>query len=511
MSIRYLLLIGLLSLLLTSANPAFAQSSGWSEPFEVSNTARFSWFPDMELGPDGTVHIVWASGDPDPRDPRVAIDLLRYRELRNGVWSDTNDILYTGVGGYTVRNSIALGRDGQLHVLVRMQTQLYVTAAPWQNAWSARAWSEPKPITAPGAYYTALTSDNQNRLHALWSEAVIDDEENLNPNCPACSDMYYRRSDDGGVTWTTPQNLANTLDDGENRPQIAIDGQGRIHAVWDQGVDWYASAGVPKYSVYRRSDDGGNSWSPAVLFGSPEAPVQQIAIAVAADGNPLVVYRSALKPTIYYQRSSDGGTTWSLPAEIPGLVGRNLNDNNLDKYSLAFDSVGHAHVLISGFLNPAPVERENPSLLHARFDGIAWSVPQIIMGNELYPEWPRIVSFAGNQLHATWFTRHKEDLFGSDKGAHYQIWYSTLQLSVPSVAPAPLFTPVPTAQPAPTAAPPTPLPTATPLPAAAAAAPIVSSTPRWEAPAMVTIMLALSPVVGLLVLCAAIILWRRRS
>jgi hypothetical protein len=512
--LRLLHYIGLV-ILLMSSRPAGAQLDAvhtWSPPFEVSNTVRFSWFPDLVVSPLGIVHVVWASGNKAAgNEGEEVVDLLRYRELRNGVWSDTNDVLYTGVGGYTVRNSMVFGRDGMLYILVRMQTQIFTSASPADRAWSAKSWRKPQPVTPPGSYYTALAVDNDNSLHAFWSEAVIDDPKNLNPNCPACSDLFYRRSDDGGATWTATQNLANTLDDGENRPQVAIDNQDRVHAVWDQGVDWFANAGVPKYSVYRRSDDGGATWSPAVLFGSPEAPVQQIAIAVDANGNPFVVYRSAIKPTLYYQRSGDGGNTWSTPAEIPGLVGRSLNDNNLDRYSLAFDSAGHVHILLSGFLDPAPVERENPYLLHSSFDGLAWSVPQVVMGNELYPEWPKIVSFAGNQLHATWFTRHKEDLFGSDKGAHYQVWYSNLQLATPPIAPLPLFTPVPTAPPEPTAAPPTPLPSPTPLPAAVAQAPIVSAKPQWEAPAMVTITLALGPVVGLLALCAAFVWWRRRG
>jgi BNR repeat-like domain len=509
---RRLLIVSLLLLAGLMLSPAAAQSYSWSAPFEVSDTARFSWFPDLAAGPDGSVHIIWASGDSDPADPRLSIDLLRYRELRGGAWSETNDILYTGVGGYTVRNSMALGRDGLLHVVVRMQTRLFTIAAPWEQAWSARSWGEPQALTAPGAYYTALEIDSANTLHALWSEAVLgDDPEKPNPNCPACSDMYYRRSNDGGKSWTQPTNLSNSLDDGENRPQIAIDGQNRIHAVWDQGVDWYAGAGVPKYAIYRRSDDGGNSWSPAVLFGSPDAPVQQIAVAVTPEGNPFVVYRSAAKDLLYFQRSGDGGASWTPPTEIPSVRGRDLNDNNLDRYSLAIDAAGQVHLLMVGFLNASPAELSNPWLLHLSFDGLAWSVPQIVMGNELYPEWPKLVTYAGNQLHATWFTRHKEDLFGSDQGAHYQVWYSSLQVAAPAVAPPPLFTPVPTAQPAPSPLPTALPPTATPLPAIAAQAPIIAGPPQWEGPGLLTVGLALTPVIGLLAICWAVVSWRRRG
>lgn len=490
-------------------SPAAAQERSWSTPFEVSENIKFSWFPDLAVGPEGSVHIIWGSGEADPRNPRESMDLLRYRELRDGVWSSTNEILFAATGGYTVRNSIALGRDGLFYILVRMKLELNLIAASWDNAWSARAWQEPQLITDNG-YYTALTIDHANTIHAFWSEAVIDDPNNLNPNCPACSDLFYRRSLDGGMTWSQRINLSATQDDGENRPQAVVDRYNRIHAVWDQGVDWYAGAGTPKYGVYRRSDDGGATWSQPVLFGSPAAPVQQTAIAVSPAGDPFVVYRSAVKDLLYFQRSGDGGTTWTPPAEMPGVRGRDLNDPNLDRYSLVFDSKGHTHVLISGFLYPSSTERTNPWLLHLTFDGSVWLTPKIVMGNDLYPEWPKIEVYAGNQLHATWFTRHEDDLFSPDNNAHYQIWYSTLQVDSPAVAPLPLFTPVPTVPPTAEPGPTTPPPTMTPLPTAVLAAPLLEGSMQWEGPGLQVIAIALLPVLGLLALLWAFVAWRRQ-
>jgi len=497
---RRLLALVLFAPLLLVGVSAHAQA-GWSTPFEVSDTARFSWFPDLVAGSDGAIHIFWASGNSDPTHPgdgTKAIDLLRYRVLRDGVWLPTNDILFTGVGGYTVRNSTVLGRDSRIHVLVRMQTQLYTISANEIDAWSARAWSTPEPVSPPGGYYTALGIDSRNTLHALWSQAMVDDPQKPRKECANCSDLFYRSSRDGGKTWSTPQNLSQT-DDGENRPQIVIDGRDHLHAVWDQGVDWYAGGGVPKYGVYRRSDDGGSSWTAVVRFGSPEEPIQQIALTTSPEGNPFVVYRSAKTDRLFYQWSNDEGTNWTSPVEIPIVRGRNLNDNNLDRYSLATDSAGKIHLLMSGFIagSASDTASENPWLLHLVWNGQAWSVPQVVMGNELYPEWPRIIVYGGNQLHAVWFTRHKEDLFGSDKGAHYQVWYSTLTTDAPAVAPPPTFTSVPTTVPT-VLATSTPAPSPTPLPAPILAAPTTGGPPRWEQQGIVMMVMALLPTLGVL-------------
>jgi len=507
---RRLLALLLLAPLLIVGVSAHAQAR-WSSPVDVSTNLPFSWFPEIVTGPEGSVHIIWASGDANSTPQKRVIDLLRYRSQRDGVWSDPNDVVYTGEGGYTVRNSIVLDRNGRIYALVRMHDRIFITSAPWDTAWSARAWSVPNPISPPGSYYTALGVDSHNTLHALWSEVIIDDPQKPRKECPNCSDLFYRNSRDGGKTWSTPQNISKS-DDGENRPQIIIDGHDHLHAVWDQGVDWYVGRGVPKYGVYQRSDDSGNSWSAAVRFGSPEEPIQQIALTTSPEGNPFVVYRSAITDRLYYQQSGNGGTSWTAPIEIPIVRGRKLNDNNLDRYSLATDSAGKIHLLMSGFIagSASDTAPENPWLLHLVWNGQAWSVPQVVMGNELYPEWPRIIVYGGNQLHAVWFTRHKEDLFGSDNGAHYQVWYSTLTTDAPAVALPPTFTSVPTTVPT-VLATSTPIPSPTPLPAPILAAPTTDGPPRWEQQGVVMMAMALLPTFGVLgLIIGGIIAVRRR-
>lgn len=489
---------------------AQAQAYRWAKPFEVSSTAPFSWFPDIAVSPQGIVHIIWASGDPDssePLDGSKAIDLLRYRELSDGMWSEVNDILFAGVGGYTVRNSIAVGRDGRLYVLVRMWTEISIISAPSDNAWSARSWSKPQSVTPPVAYYTATAIDSQNVIHAFWSEGVFDNEGPEN-SCLHCSDLYYRSSNDGGHTWSAMLNLSTTPE-GENRPQVMIDGSDRIHAVWDRGVDWYAGAGTPKAGVYRRSDDGGNSWTQPATFTVSGKPVQQTSLAVDGSGNPMVVFRGVDDDGLYFQRSLDGGNTWGPVGQIPGVRARNRNDNNLDTYALAFDSAGRAHLLMSGFFAGDSAQGSNPWLLHLIWAEGQWSRPSVVMDGELYPEWPQMVVAQGNQLHAVWFTRHASDLFGSDQGAHYQVWYSTLSTDAPATAAPPTFTPVPTPQSVPS---PSPMlaPTATPLPATAQQAPALDGAPGWELRGLRTIGIALAPIVGLLALVALLTRLRRR-
>lgn len=520
--------------------PSIAQTGGWSEPFEISppiptigpkngteNVVRkypSSWFPDIVIGPEGSVHIIWHSGIVRGRESSDIIDLLMYRARVNNTWSDFNEIMAPAVGGYTIRNSIALSRDGNFYLLFRSTTSIKVSSVPWSKAWSAQNWSEPRIISSSAAYYDALAIDSNGTLHAFWTEPPPSDPLKPDTDCTRCSDLFYRSSSDGGEFWLAPVNLSRSPD-GENRPQVVIDSDNHIHIVWDKGFDWYVFHGVPESGVYRQSKDGGKTWSDSTFFRLPKdvaqalvpkvdpnatptpvgqtAPkifydaVQQTALAVTADGNPLVVYRGIYNDRVYFQQSLDGGTTWSDPAEIPVIRARNINDNNLDRYSMVVDSNNHVHLLMIGYLPKQNAELNTPVLYHLVWDGTQWSDPVVVMANsDLYPEWPRLAVYEGNHLYASWFTRSKENLFVSDRGG-YRVWFSELLLDIPRKASLPTFTPVPTIVVTPTVEQ-LPTPTASPLPAGIVNAPTILGPPAWEAPALQILLFALGPVVLLI-------------
>jgi hypothetical protein len=234
--------------------------------------------------------------------------------------------------------------------------------------------------------------------------------------------------------------------------------------------------------------------------------VQQTTLSLDRDGNPLVVFRGAYINRIFSQYSPDGGTTWESATEIPDMRAR---PSDLDVYSMATDGAGTVHLLMVGYRSREATDDllAPPGLWHLAWQGGRWTVVDAVMDNELYPEYPRLVIANGNELHATWFTRSREDLFDSER-ASYRVWYSSTFVNAPAVAPLPLFTPVPeaTARPTATALPPQPTPTA--LPAWALEAAPVTEPPRWESLALQTVGVALLPVLALI---GGVMLVRRRK
>jgi hypothetical protein len=569
-----LLIFASLPALLFGSRPtsAIAQAGGWAAPTEVSGTTTSSWFPDIAVDADAGVHIIWASGVAHGEEQQNQVDLLLYRSLKHGQWSKTNDIVNPGTGGFASRGSLTTGRDGMLHLLVRSQLRIDYLHAPWDDAETVRSWSEARRINNQRTvYYDALAADSTGSLHAFWNESMLEDPKKPSKECPGCSDLFYRRTSDGGKTWSSPINLSQSPD-GSAKPQVKIGKDNEIHVVWDEGRDTIVGKGDPIATMYRRSRDGGVTWDSPVRFTlppytppktgeeqpepKPDAP-QQIALGLFQNQTPIVVYRSTAGDGLFYQVSEDKGATWSKQTRLPGVVSRDLNDTPWDAYTMATDGAGNVHLIVVGSLPgdgdpslqlPPSDQRNRPRLLHLVWNGQAWSAPEVVATEsrypgwsasvmakcdtidpysaqartdaakaalsacrdiERYPEWPRAVIGAGNQLHLTWFTRTASDLHDSDH-SKYQVWYSVKQLDAPAIAPLPLFTPVPTALPQVATATPVP-PTATPLPASILNAPLVDGSAAWEGPGIAMMALAALPAIGLLGLIVGMrALWVRR-
>ena len=140
-----------------------------------------------------------------------------------------------------------------------------------------------------------------NTVHVAW------DDDSFTTG----TDIAYRRSVDGGVTFSNTENLSVTAFSESIRPRIAVSGQ-NIHIVWQEGV--------PSDIFYVRSLNGGNTFSsPGINLSTNSRNSEVHAIAVL-DSNVYVVWADS--GSIVYRPSTDNGETfdeiWSNISE--GLV-----------------------------------------------------------------------------------------------------------------------------------------------------------------------------------------------
>jgi len=140
--------------------------------------------------------------------------------------------------------------------------------------------------------YPAIATNASNHIHIVWSD-----------NTPGNYEIYYKKSTDGGSTWITKRLTWNS---GNSRvPAIVVDSNSFIHVVW------YDDTPGNTEIYYKRSTDGGSTWMTKRLTwnsGGSDCP----SITASSSGNVYVVWRdySSGNEEIYFKQSTDGGITW---------------------------------------------------------------------------------------------------------------------------------------------------------------------------------------------------------
>lgn len=525
LAVRIITLILLLGCALALL-PARAIASGlsWSEPIQLSESLSdeiaIATSPELVVDHAGTLHLVWYSvvNRADERSPGFS-DLLIYRARVGGAWTASypivtqerpfvGDAFSTTTGGAGARNpafelraSLLAGNDNQLHLVMgNLKTQWFLNA-PLAEVVRAMAILPPWPLSQGPS--SQIASSRDGSLYTLLS-AIPPGVETIDaPDvCLSCTDIFIRRSEDGGVTWSRPENLSRQ-EQHDQEPQVVVDTLDRLHIIWQHQA---STANDPSTGriLYRRSEDQGLSWREPVSLGPPGEGVAQGVIAATHTNNVLVVYEGATSGSVFYQHSFDGGLNWSEPGLIPSALSRSATLRSYRRLSLAADGNGHIHLLMVGL--PPATDSPSAQLLHLIWDGQRWSEPAIIASGAANPLGPRLVVERGNRLHAVWFTSIPDPLSGDEQQA---VWYSEAALAAPVIAPPATLTPLPTVAP-PTTPTTVILPTATPLPLALREQAPIDGPPLWELRGLQGIAIGLLATTLLIALIAMVRLRRSR-
>ena len=136
---------------------------------------------------------------------------------------------------------------------------------------------------------------NKDSIHVVFAK----NENNL-------SSVFYKRSVDGGVSWTPDILISGTLDHLQDAC-VAVDGQ-RVHAVWTKLISG-------AYEVhYRQSTNGGTDWRPVVTIQSNTSiSVHNPSIAVSG-AYVYLTWQSQFNSAeafISFKASSNYGSQWN--------------------------------------------------------------------------------------------------------------------------------------------------------------------------------------------------------
>lgn len=206
------------------------------------------------------------------------------------------------------------------------------------HTWSAATPIDPNAGSDEGDDLEArLEWDGSGTWMVVWS---AEEHQQTGPD----RDIYFARSTDDGIVWSTPQPLNSEAvsDSGDDMtPQVAGDGNGNWVAVWHSS-EAMGSIGDDTDILVATSNDDGMTWSQQAVLNSNAASDSQrdqwAEIMTDGDGNWVAGWETLtqLEPGEYpdndivFSRSTDNGATWTPFAPIHDeMLGDVSQDHNV--------------------------------------------------------------------------------------------------------------------------------------------------------------------------------------
>jgi len=179
----------------------------------------------------------------------------------------------------------------------------FISQAQWQH--DVRLTNEPSTSWVSSNRCVASSGDT---IHVVWR----DFREVRH------SEIYYKRSTDGGISWGSDVRLTikyQVIINGgvyqeSFHPSVAVSGS-VVHVVWHDERDG-------NYEIYyKRSTDGGVSWESDTRLTNARASSDYASIAVSGS-NVYIVWEDDRDGNyqIYFKRSTNGGASWGVDTPL---------------------------------------------------------------------------------------------------------------------------------------------------------------------------------------------------
>ena len=227
--------------------------TNWSTPVSVTDDSTFGShnFEALYAGPDGALYASWLDG----RMGKSTVFMTRSSD--GGKTWMPNVLVSSSEACPCCRTTMASGRDGTLYLAWRTvfpgNVRDIVVArssdhgATWQEP--VRAHTDDWVFDGCPHAGPSLQVDRGGHVHIAWWTGK-----------QGRAGVWYARSDDGARTFSNPTPLGVAEFSRPAHVQLALSGENRLVAAWDDGT-----LATPRI-VVRTSNDGGAKWSvPATL------------------------------------------------------------------------------------------------------------------------------------------------------------------------------------------------------------------------------------------------------
>lgn len=257
----------------------------WPTTTRLTNDPKTSQYPSIAVS-GSFVHVVWCDWKTGNRE-------IYYRRSTDGgtSWDDeqrlTNDTANSHLPSISISGSyvhlVWTSRDDS-----KMAYEVhYKHSTDGGTTWGPETWLSSDYYIASGQ---SIASAGPNVL-VVWSDSRTGNSE-----------IYARRSTDGGLNWGEDEQLTNALGASE-LPSVSMSGSS-IYVVWRDQRE-----GGPRI-FYKQSVDGGLSWGEDIRLTNTISASPNIASCDTLVSFVWEDYRNGI-PEIFCKYSMDGGSIWS--------------------------------------------------------------------------------------------------------------------------------------------------------------------------------------------------------
>ncbi len=348
----------------------------FSGPREISNlpSGHPLFRPQLAVDGGGNINVVWESV------VSGSWEIFYSRSVDGGATFSTPKVI-SNYAGAAVDPQLAVDRLGNLNVV--WQTQQAADLNRW-NVWfsrstdGGRSFRDPQPMCDDAAIcnWPQIAVEPGGSIDVVWAEA----------DCADCAyDVFFRRSRDGGATFSAAQNLSNSTESLITVPEIVADSSGNLNVVWSKGNYW-SSGNADVF--FTRSADAGSTFSKRNLSSNPGLSYFP-QVGVDPFGYINVVWLDEAMGGIAFSRSVNGGADFSTPKNVlPAPDG-----SSEDPFVTVAD----------GNINLVWAKGRGVFFSRSSDGGATFSVPQSLSENGGGAFLPQIIANTSGHICVLWF------------------------------------------------------------------------------------------------------------
>ena len=284
----------------------------WSAIKTLTWNSGASEYPAIAADSSNRIHVVWQDDTPG----NAEIYYMK-SEDRGTTWGAARRL--TWEYGASQRPAIAVDSSDRIHVVWQDDksgtTEIYYKGSTDGGA----SWSSAKRLTWTSGIseYPALAVGSGTNIYVVWHD-----------DTPGTQEIYFKGSTDGGATWNSARRLTWASSDCWT-PAIVKGSGNALHVFWSQD-DIFT----------KKSTDGGASWSSAkMLTWNEEGDKSPVAAVDSANTIHMMWRRDYAydEYDIFYRKSTDGGSTWSYAVDMTHSYPAPLNGRSCGP-AIAVDS-----------------------------------------------------------------------------------------------------------------------------------------------------------------------------